>query len=85
MENKVIIEIYGETDLKKSGGYKKKNNVLKMEKEVFFKYLKENNLNIESEYIDIRGTISNNKRFRASYNKMIIGVSDLVKEFNLLK
>lgn len=78
------IIIYAEEDLKKSGGFKKKNNVLKLSKEGFFKYLKENNLKIESEYFDIRGTISNNKKFKCLYSGLIIGTSSIVEEFNKL-
>jgi len=63
----MIIEIYSIEDVKKSGGFKKKNNVLRISKEDFFKYLKENDLNIQSEYIDSRGTISNDKRFSLRY------------------
>ncbi len=76
------ITIYGQEDLKKSGGFKKKNNVLEMNKETFFKYLKSNNLNISYGYIDLTGNISNGKKFKCSYNGLIIGVSAICKEFN---
>ena len=82
MENKTIITIFSNEDIKKSGGFKKKNNVLEMEKTTFFKYLKENNLNIFSDYFDRTGKISNGKRFKCSYGNLIIGTSGLVKEFN---
>ncbi len=81
----MIIEIYSIEDVKKSGGFKKKNNVLRISKEDFFKYLKENDLNIQSEYIDSRGTISNDKRFRCFSDNFMIGVSSIVKEFKELK
>lgn len=84
METKVLI--YGESDLKKSGGFKKSFKLNWISKEDFFKYLKENNFNIDSNYIDITGNILNiNKRFRCSYNGFIIGTSGIVKEFNELK
>ena len=73
--------VYGPEDVKKSGGFKKKNNCLEFTKEGFFKYLKENKLNIESNYIDITGTISNGKRFRCGYNGLVIGTSGIVKEY----
>jgi len=79
METQIII--YGREDLKKSGGFKKKNNVLEMTKTEFFKYLSDNFLNISSDYIDTAGSISNGKRFRCSYNGLIIGTSGIVKEF----
>ena len=84
METEVLI--YGEQDLKKSGGFKKSFKLNWITKEAFFKYLKENNLNINSNYIDVTGNILNiNKRFRCSYNGFIIGTSGIVKEFNNLK
>ena len=82
MENKTMIQIYSQTDIKKSGGFKKKNNVMMMTKEEFFIYLKENNLTINSQYIDIVGEISNDKRFKCYLkNGMIFGTSGIVKEF----
>ena len=81
MKNETQITIYGQEDIKKAGGFKKKNNVLEMGKTEFFKYLKENNLNISSNYIDVTGNISNGKRFRCSYSGLIIGTSGIVKEF----
>ena len=76
-----IIKIYGQEDLKKDGSFKKKNNVLQMNKETFFKYLKSNDLNISYGYIDISGNISNGKKFKCSYNNMVVGVSAICKEF----
>jgi len=80
METKITI--YGREDLKKSGGFKKKNNVLEMNKETFFKYLRSNNLGISYGYIDLTGNIGNGKIFKCSCNNLIVGVSSLVKEFN---
>jgi len=85
METKILI--YGQEDLKKSGGFKKKNNCLEMGKEDFFKYLKENDFKIISCYIDISGKILNMegeilKKFRCFLdNGWIIGTSGIVKEF----
>jgi len=79
---KTEVLIYGEESLKKSGGFKKKFKPNWISKTDFFKYLRENNLSINSNYIDISGNILNtNKRFRCSYGNIIIGVSGLVKEF----
>ena len=76
-----IITIYSREDIKKAGGFKKKNNVLVMTKTDFFKYLSDNFLNISSNYIDISGKISNGKSFRCSYNGLPLGTSGIVKEF----
>jgi len=78
----VEVLIYSREDVKKSGGFKKKFDQNWITKEDFFKYLKDNQLNITSQYFDITGDISNGKRFRCSYNGMVIGTSGIVKEFN---
>ena len=78
----VEVLIYSREDVKESGGFKKKFEQNWISKEVFFKYLKDNQLNIKSQYFDITGDISNGKRFRCSYNSMVIGTSGIVKEFN---
>ena len=80
-EQQTQVLIYGEEDLKKSGEFKKKFVLNWINKEDFFKYLKENNLKISSNYIDITGNISNNKKFRCSYKGFIVGTSGIVKEF----
>lgn len=76
------ITIFSNEDIKKSGGFKKKNNVLVKGKTEFFKYLKDNNLNITSDYFDHTGKLSNGKRFKCNYNNLIIGTSGIVEEFN---
>ena len=76
------IKIYGQEDIKKAGGFKKKNNVLQMNKETFFKYLRSNNLNISYGYMDQTGNITNGKRFKCYSNGFIVGVSGICKEFN---
>ena len=75
------VTIYGKEDLKKSGGFKKKNNVLLMGKTAFFKYLKSNGLTIEADYYDSQGNISNDKKFKCSFSGLIVGTSSIVKEF----
>ena len=84
MEEQTKVLIYGNEDIKKSGGFKKSFVENWINKEDFFKYLKENNLKINSQYIDHIGEISNNKRFRCSYKNFIIGTSKIVEEFNLI-
>lgn len=80
------ILIYTQEDLKKSGGFKKNFKLNWISKEEFFKYLKENNLSIKSNYIDISGIIINtDKFFRCSYNNFVIGTSGIVEEFLNLK
>jgi len=81
METETKIIVYGQEDIKKAGGFKKKNNCLNLNKAEFFKYLKENDLKINSQYIDHIGEISNEKRFRCYYNNFIIGTSKIVEEF----
>ena len=82
------ITIFTNEDIKKSGGFKKKNNVLEMQKTDFFIYLRTNNLKITSDYVDYAGDILKEgdrfKRFKCSYNNLIIGTSGIVKEFNLI-
>ena len=78
---KLIISVYGKEDVKKSGGFKKKNNVKFYDKTNFFIYLKSNDLKITSNYIDITGNVSNGKRFTCSYNGLPVGTSGIVKEF----
>jgi len=76
------ITIFTEKDLNKNGLFKKNNNAIELKsKEEFFNYLKINNLNIESEYIDLIGKISNNLKFRCSHLGFVVGVSSIVKEF----
>ena len=66
------ITIFTEKDLNKNGLFKKNNNAIELKsKEEFFNYLKINNLNIESEYIE----------FRCSHLGFVVGVSSIVKEF----
>jgi len=80
----IKIIIYGKEDLKKSGGFKIKNNVKEITKTEFFKYLKDNNLNINSDYFDFTANVSNGKKFRSSFNNMIIGTSKICEDFNKL-
>jgi len=83
METQILI--YENENIKKSGGFKKNFKPNWINKEDFFKYLKENNLNIKSNYFDITGNLSNNKIFRCSLeNGFIIGTSGIVEEFNKL-
>ncbi len=83
LKMEIGILIYTKENLKQSGEFKK-NFVKKwITKTEFFKYLKDNDFKIDSDYFDITGTIINQeKRFRASYNNMIIGTSKIVEEFN---
>jgi len=85
MEEKTIISIYGKEDLKKSGQFKKKNNVKVMTKEDFFIYLKKNNISIKPDYFDITAKMSNGKKFKGSYCNIIIGTSKICNDFNKIK
>ena len=84
MEIETQVLVYGKEDITQKGKFKKRNSAINMSKTDFFKYLKENNLNITSCYIDITGEITNKKRFRCSYKGLIVGTSGIVKEFNEL-
>jgi len=84
MEEETQITIFSDEDIKKSGGFKIKNNVLTMNKTTFFKYLKSNDLNISSDYFDRTGKITNGKRFKCDYKNLIIGTSGIVEKFNKL-
>lgn len=90
MNKEIIVTIYTDKDVKKSGGFKKKNGVVKMNKEEFFKYLKDFDFKINSQYIDYIGNIlkENNEvyqKFKCSYRSFIMGTSAMVKEFNEVK
>ena len=78
----IQIIIYGREDLKKSGGFKKRNNVRTMSKTAFFIYLRESDLNIKSQYFDHIADISNGKKFRCYWKKLMIGTSKICEEFN---
>ena len=83
METQILI--YREEDKTKQGKFKKSFVENWINKEEFFKYLKENNLKINSAYIDIIGNIINtDKKFKCSYGDFIIGTSGIVKDFNNL-
>ena len=79
------ITIFNNKDLKKNGSFKLKNNSIKMNKEEFFKYLLENNLNLTKGYIDNIGFISNGLMFKCNCNGFIIGVTKLIIEHNSIK
>ncbi len=76
------IEVYSEKDLKKSGGFKKKNNVLTFSKDEFIKYINDNKLEVSKGYIDLVGSISNGLKFRCYYNNFVVGVTKIIEECN---
>lgn len=79
----VKIIVFGKEDLKKSGGFKVKNNSLTFEsEETFLDYVKSNNLKATTHYIDISASLSNNKMFKCWYNGFICGTTDLVNKIN---
>jgi len=77
--------IFGDGDIKTDGKLKKKNNAKGLSEEDFIKYVKENNLTTSYGYIDAIGFLSNGKKFKCSYNNMIVGVSGIVKKIEGLK
>ena len=86
MNKMTTIQVYTREDLKKSGGFKKKNNVKEFSQEEFFDYLRDNDLDIKSDYIDATGTITDGSKFRAFMdNGLIIGTSGIVKELNITR
>jgi len=74
------ITIFNNNDLKKTGGFKKKNNIKEFEKQEFKQYIKNNNLTLSKGYIDNIGYISNNQMFKCNHNNMIIGVTSIINE-----
>jgi len=82
---KTKIIVFSNEDLKKAGGFKKKNEVKEYDEDSFFDYLNKNKLDIKSDYIDVTGTISNGKRFRGYFNEFIIGTSSTVSKLNKLR
>ena len=76
--------MYGKEDLMKSGRFKKSNSVIEMTKQNFFKYLNESNLKIYSDYFEVTANISNGKKFRASYNDLVLSTSKICEEFGVI-
>jgi len=76
------IQVFGKDDVKKSGGFKKKNNVKNLTEQEFKDYVRSNNLVLSKGYIDDKGFLSNGLRFRCFYNNLIVGVSKIVEELN---
>jgi len=74
------ITIFRDSDLKKAGGFKKKNKVKEMNKDEFKTYIKTNNFNLTKGYIDLIGFISNGEKFRCYYKNMVVGVTNLIEE-----
>jgi|TARA_Y100000310_G_scaffold62588_1_gene57923 hypothetical protein len=80
----MIIEIFCDKDIKKSGGYKLKNDVVVMKEQEFINYVKDSNLLLSKGYIDLVGFLSNNKKFKC-YNdtrNLIIGVTGIIDKIN---
>lgn len=74
------ITIFNNSDIKKSGGFKKKNNIQKMNKTEFKQYVKTNNLTLSKGYIDNKGFLSNGNMFICSYNGLMVGVTGIINE-----
>ena len=79
------ITIFNNKDLKKNERFKLKNNSIKMTKEDFFKYLLENNLNLTTGYIDNIGFISNDLKFICNHMGFIVGVTNVIKDYDCIK
>lgn len=77
------IQVYGKEDIKKSGGFKKKNNVKLLTEKEFKDYVKSNNLTLSKGYIDDLGFLSNEKRFRCFYNNIIVGVTKIIEDIGM--
>lgn len=72
--------IFRDSDVKKDGKLKVKNNSKEMNENDFIKYIKDNNLTLSKGYIDIIGFISNGEKFKCSYNGFIIGVTGIIEK-----
>jgi len=74
------VVLFANSDIKKDGTLKKKNNSKEMTKEEFKQYVKEKGLSLSKGYIDLIGFISNGLKFRCYYREMIVGVTGLINE-----
>jgi len=77
----MIITTFSNKDLKKSGGFKVKNNIKKYDKTNFKIYVKTNNLKLSKGYIDNIGFIDNGLMFKCNLdNSIVIGVTKIIQE-----
>jgi len=75
------IIVYDEKDVKKNGSLKKKNHSIEFNEKQFKEYVYENNLNLSKGYIDLVGSLSNNKKFRCYHQTgLVVGVTRLIEE-----
>jgi len=74
-----MIKIFTDSDIKKSGGFKKKNNIVEMGERQFIDYVKEKNLSITKGYIDNIGFLSNGQKFSCRYKNMMVGVTGVME------
>ena len=77
------VTIFNNEDIKKRGGFKKKNHAKTMTEETFIKHIIENDLNLSKGYIDNIGFISDNNMFKCnSESGIIIGVTGTIDKWN---
>jgi hypothetical protein len=74
------ITIFRREDLKKTGGFKKKNNLKMMNIKEFKQYIKTNKLTLTKGYIDNIGYISNEEMFKCNYKGLIVGVTKTIQQ-----
>jgi len=78
------IDVFNESDCRKAGGFKIKNNVKTFEEDEFVSYVKENSFTLSKGYIDVTGFISDGSRFRCYHSELglIIGVTGIIDKIN---
>jgi hypothetical protein len=79
---KMKITIYSNDDIKKSGGFKKKNNILVLDDDKFIQYILDNQVLLTKGYIDYKGFISNGLFFKCEHKGIIIGVTGIIERVN---
>jgi hypothetical protein len=78
----IEVTVFSESDLKKDGKLKVKNNAVVYTGKKFKEYVKANNLTLSKGYVDLVGFLSNGKRFKCRYGGMVIGVTGIIDDIN---
>lgn len=75
------ITIFTRKDLKKQGGFKKRNNSKNYTEQEFIQVIKDYKYKLSKGYIDNIGYIDNtNYMFNCNYNGIIIGVTGIINK-----
>ena len=77
----MIITTFTQNDLRKAGGFKKKNNCITYSENEFIDFVKKNKLILSKGYIDNIGYIDNEKMFKCNMeNGLMIGVTSIINK-----